>query len=162
MRVTVLSNDDRVSTRMAGYLVQLLDRLGYRADRKGLPYRIISRSLAFSGARASMQIYANEWFADYPSATAFIESSFRCKGSTNDGGFCDPRIDGEMRQAKALETTDPGAADARWSHIEHELVDASAWIPFATGKELDFVAKRVGNFQYHPEWGVLFDQLWVR
>jgi peptide/nickel transport system substrate-binding protein len=109
-----------------------------------------------------MQIYPNEWFADYPSAAAFIQASFSCGGSTNDAGFCDSRIDREMRQAKALETSDPRAADARWSHIDHELVDAAPWIPFMNGKEVDFVSKRVGNFQYHPEWTILFDQLWVR
>jgi len=37
-----------------------------------------------------------------------------------------------------------------------------AWIPYSNGKELDLVSKRVGNFQYHPEWSALFDQLWVR
>jgi hypothetical protein len=26
----------------------------------------------------------------------------------------------------------------------------------------DFVSARVGNYQYHPQLGVLLDQLWVR
>jgi peptide/nickel transport system substrate-binding protein len=109
-----------------------------------------------------MQIYPAEWFADYPSAAAFIQSSFTCGSTTNDAGFCDPRIDREMRKTKTLEPTDPRAANAQWSRIEHELVDDAAWIPYSNGKELDLVSKRVGNFQYHPEWTVLFDQLWVR
>jgi hypothetical protein len=25
-----------------------------------------------------------------------------------------------------------------------------------------FVSRRVGNVQSNPEWGVLFDQMWVR
>jgi hypothetical protein len=25
-----------------------------------------------------------------------------------------------------------------------------------------FVAKRVGNVEQHPQWGVLLDRLWVR
>jgi len=24
------------------------------------------------------------------------------------------------------------------------------------------VSKRVGNYRYHPLWGVLIDQLWIR
>ena len=67
-----------------------------------------------------------------------------------------------MQRAEALQPTDPRAANARWANIDHELVDAAPWIPFSNAKEADFVSKRVGNFQYHPEWGVLFDQLWVR
>jgi len=30
------------------------------------------------------------------------------------------------------------------------------------GQGITFVSKRVGNFEYHPEWGVLLDQLWVK
>ncbi len=26
----------------------------------------------------------------------------------------------------------------------------------------DVLSKRVGNYQYSPAWGMLFDQLWVR
>jgi hypothetical protein len=25
-----------------------------------------------------------------------------------------------------------------------------------------FLARRVGDYQYNPQWGVLVDQLWVR
>jgi hypothetical protein len=25
-----------------------------------------------------------------------------------------------------------------------------------------FVSRRVGNYQYNPQWGILVDQLWVR
>jgi hypothetical protein len=25
-----------------------------------------------------------------------------------------------------------------------------------------FVSKRVGNYQFHPQWGLLLDQLWVK
>jgi hypothetical protein len=30
------------------------------------------------------------------------------------------------------------------------------------GQNVSFVSKRVGNFEYNPQWGVLLDQLWVR
>jgi hypothetical protein len=64
--------------------------------------------------------------------------------------------------AIVLQTTDPHAANAQWAEIDHELVDAAPWIPYSNGRALDFVSKRVGNFQFHPVWEVLFDQLWVR
>ena len=27
---------------------------------------------------------------------------------------------------------------------------------------VDFVSERVGNYQHHPLWGILLDQLWVQ
>jgi peptide/nickel transport system substrate-binding protein len=162
MRVTVLSPSDTYSQRTAGYLVQLLDRLGYRASRRHVPFDVLSRSPSFSGSRSNMQIALVQWFADYPSASGFIKPSFVCHGPANDSGFCDPRLDEEMRKAEALESTDPRSANTRWAHIDRQLVDAAAWIPYSNGEALDFVSKRVGNFQFHPTWGPLLDQLWVR
>ena len=161
-RVTVLTDEGENPKRIGGYLVQLLNRLGYVASRKVVPYAIVSRAPVFSGPRGTIQIYPIFWYADYPSAAAFIRGSFSCGGATNDAGFCDTRIDREMRQAQTLELTDPRAADAQWAHIDRELTDAAAWIPWSTDKEVDFVSKRVGNFQFHPLLAMLFDQLWVR
>ena len=31
-----------------------------------------------------------------------------------------------------------------------------------TGRAIDFVSKRVGNYQRHPVLGILLSQLWVR
>jgi peptide/nickel transport system substrate-binding protein len=36
------------------------------------------------------------------------------------------------------------------------------WLPLVTPKLIDFVSRRVGNYQYSPVWGMLIDQLWVR
>jgi hypothetical protein len=35
-------------------------------------------------------------------------------------------------------------------------------VPLVTLKQVDIVSRRVGNYQYNPQWGVLFDQLWVK
>lgn len=35
-------------------------------------------------------------------------------------------------------------------------------VPFLNLKATDFVSKRVGNYQHHPEFDLLIDQLWVR
>jgi hypothetical protein len=35
-------------------------------------------------------------------------------------------------------------------------------VPTYNRKEVDFLAKRVGNYQFHPQWGPLIDQMWVR
>jgi hypothetical protein len=41
-------------------------------------------------------------------------------------------------------------------------VDLSPFVPIGNTIAMDFVSARVGNYQYHPQWGILFDQLWVQ
>jgi peptide/nickel transport system substrate-binding protein len=67
-----------------------------------------------------------------------------------------------MKRAQTLQLTNPRGADALWAQIDHQLADSAPWIPYFTPKETDFVSKRVGNVQFHPQWLLLFDQLWVR
>ena len=161
MHVTVLSPTGSDWEGDARYTVQLLDSLGYKATRKALSFKALGEH-PFSGSRKNVQIYIGAWVADYPSAALFIEPNFSCSSSLNDSGFCSRKLDAEMRRAKTLQPTDPDAADAQWAHIDQELVNAAPWIPYLNGRALDLVSKRVGNFQLHPEWGVLYDQLWVR
>jgi peptide/nickel transport system substrate-binding protein len=35
-------------------------------------------------------------------------------------------------------------------------------VPLLNPKQVDFVSRRVGDYQYSPQWGVLLDRLWVR
>ena len=35
-------------------------------------------------------------------------------------------------------------------------------LPAERDCEATLVSRRVGNYQYNPQWGVLLDQLWVR
>jgi peptide/nickel transport system substrate-binding protein len=72
------------------------------------------------------------------------------------------RIAAEVRKAHTLPTTDPYAANLFWSKIDHAIVDRAPVIPLITHKSLDFVSKRVGDYDSDPLSGVLLDQLWVR
>jgi ABC-type transport system substrate-binding protein len=49
-----------------------------------------------------------------------------------------------------------------WARIDRQLVDQAPWVPLYTPRTPYFVSKRVGNWQYHPYFHVLLDQLWVR
>ena len=161
MHVTVLSPTGSDWEGDARYTVELLDRLGYKATRRALSFKALDEG-PFSGSRQNVQVFVGAWKADYPSAALFIQPNFSCSSSQNDSGFCNRKLDAEMRRAQTLQSTDTHAADAQWAHIDRELVNAAPWIPYLNGRALDLVSKRVGNFQLHPEWGVLFDQLWVR
>ena len=76
--------------------------------------------------------------------------------------FCDHSIDAQMAQAAALQTLDPPAATLLWQQIEGEILAQAPIVPTSNARNVDFVAKRVGNYQYNPQWGVLLDQLWIR
>jgi YVTN family beta-propeller protein len=141
----------------------LMRSLGYRTRLK----RVSIPDYYYSGngpanPRSRVQAGVNAWFADYPAASNFIDTLFSCNRSANYSQFCDRRIEARIRRALALQTTDPYAANQLWAQIDHAIVDQAPVVPLITHKQLDFVSKRVGNYEYNPQWGVLLDQLWVK
>ena len=66
-----------------------------------------------------------------------------------------------MARAKALQTTDPEHATNLWTKVDHDVVDQAPWLPYENPGNYFLLSERVGNYVYHPEWGVLIDQLWV-
>jgi YVTN family beta-propeller protein len=155
--------------RVGGYFVTLLKRLGYRASVKVIPAGASSYFGAVSDSRRRAQLGFAAWAADYPAASAFINVLLTCKSfrpgseaQVNIAEFCDPEIDAKIKRALALQANDPAAAGPLWADIDRSIVDKAPWVPTHTSKGLSFVSKRVGNYQYNPQWGVLLDQLWVR
>jgi peptide/nickel transport system substrate-binding protein len=76
--------------------------------------------------------------------------------------LCDRGIDAQVRHASSLQSRDPSAAGEAWSRIDRELVDRGPWVPLFNPRTVTLLSSRVGNYQYHPFWNVLLDQLWVR
>ena len=145
--------------------VTLLRQLGYRARAKHL-----DEDSFYSGIgdpRRRIQAGLLSWQSDFPAASNFIAFFFRCPvrasgGNTNPSQFCDRGIDRRIRRALDLEATDPAIATSLWWRLDHELVDRAPMVPLLNPKQIDFVSRRVGDYQYSPQWGVLLDQLWVR
>lgn len=46
--------------------------------------------------------------------------------------------------------------------VERSLASEAPYVPFYNARALDFVSKRVGNYQYNPTSGALLSQLWVK
>ena len=77
--------------------------------------------------------------------------------------FCNPSIDRQMRKAQAEQASDPVGARALWQRVDREVTDAAPWVPLIATKDVNFLSKRVGNYQFSPDAnGLLIDQLWVR
>jgi len=138
-------------------MVELLEDLGYRGSVRAVPPRdFYNNSHEFQMAQAA-------WIADYPAASTFVIQLHTCGASLAPAsGFCDPRIDAMIDDALAVQVEEPAASGALWAEIDREIVDQAPWVVLTNPQVVDFVSRRVGNYQFNPEWGVLVDQLWVR
>jgi YVTN family beta-propeller protein len=154
-------------TSTGRYLVSLLRQLGYPARVKDLTtdYTAYER---FGDSRNKVQAALNSYFPLYPNASQLIETYFACgsfisdsENNQNQSEFCDPRLDAQIRSALAAEATDSPQATGLWATADRTLTDQAPFVSFVTPSETDFVSKRVGNYQYNLQQGVLVDQLWV-
>ena len=149
------------------YVVSVLDQLGYRASLRILNPNAYYGALNDSRNRVQAGFFG--WLADFPAPSDFIAPTLSCgsflPGSTkswNDAEFCDPRIDAQARQALTLETANPEAAAGRWSVIDRELAGEAPWVSLYNPRDVTVLSSRAGNYQFHPYWALLIDQLWVR
>jgi peptide/nickel transport system substrate-binding protein len=91
-------------------------------------------------------------------------SNYRPRASDyiNEAGLCDHAIDREIARAASLQVSDPPAAAALWTTIDRRIVDAAPLVAYGNEQAVHFVSRRVGNYQYNPQYGALLDQMWVR
>jgi peptide/nickel transport system substrate-binding protein len=146
--------------------VAVLKRLGYRASLKLVSDARFAR--ASGNSRYRVQMSSGGWAADYPLPSAFINLKLSCRSFKPDtdnvpnaGGFGDRTLDRRAARAQRLQGTNPAAAANAWAAIDRELVDQAVWLPMVTPRTMDLISARVGNYQFHPLWGLLVDQLWV-
>jgi YVTN family beta-propeller protein len=167
MHVTVVGPRNFPNSEAAA-VEQLLQRLGYRTTRRSLPENVpVSAYVADSRHRA--QIGALQWGVDYASGSGYLQPMFSCAAfvpgvpsQLNYSEFCDRRADRLMRRAQRLPFGAPGA-DALWAAADRRIADQAAVVPLTNPAAVAFVSRRVGDYQYSPQWGsVLYDQLWVR
>jgi hypothetical protein len=102
------------------------------------------------------QIGIDGWAADF-AAPSTMASPFVCV--PNDSEFCDRGLRAQIDQA--IETRGD-EAKGRWREVFRRLSEAATIVPLVNRRTLSLVSKRVGNQQYHPWWGALYDQMWVR
>lgn len=165
MRVRVLTDP---GFPPADYLVGVLRDLGYRASTWVVsdPRRIERLT---NDSRYHVQVNRGGWAADFPSASNFLVRLLSCAAyrpadatSVNSAQFCSRSADRSMTRASRLQLTDPQAAARIWTRVDAAMTDRAVWVPTVNLRSMDLVSARVGNYQYHPQWGILLDQLWVR
>ena len=91
--------------------------------------------------------------------SSFTEGS---DSSINIAGFCDEKVEAKMKEAFALAATDQAAANKIWTEVDRMVTDAAPAAPLFTPKHIDFVSKRLGNFQFNAQFYWMVTQSWVQ
>lgn len=164
MRVRVLTDPGAPDT---AHVVAVLRRLGYRASAWPVAGERYNR-LA-SNSRNRVQISVGGTITDYPAASNIIATWLSCGSyrpqsdlNGNRAAFCDPTVEAMVKRARRLEASRPEAAERLWSRIDRAIVDRAPWLPTVNLRTIDFVSERVDNYLFHPQWGMLLDQLRIR
>ncbi len=166
-KVTIIAEDKTVSKSIGIYLQSVLTELGYQADVKPISPNIQFTYIQNTNNKVQMSI--TQWYQDYPAASDFLNILFGCASftegsdsSVNIAGFCDKDIDAKMQQALALGVTDPAAANKMWAEIDKAVTDQAPAAALFTPKHVDFVSKRLGNFQFNSQYYWMVTQSWVQ
>jgi peptide/nickel transport system substrate-binding protein len=152
------------------FMLSVLKSLGYRPRLKVVTGGPAKYFPLVSDTRTHAQIGFTGWSADYPSETGFLTVQYACSAfvpgqpdlTSDSSFFCDRSIDRLMARAAAVEAVNPAAARALWQQAERRLLAAAPVVPTENPTSVDMVGKRVGNYQFHPQWHALVDQLWLR
>jgi peptide/nickel transport system substrate-binding protein len=151
------------------FMAAVLRSIGYRTRLHVAPDPFkYFQTVLDSRTRAQIGYYG--WASDFPSESGFIQPLFSCAAfvpgnpdaTTDPSGFCSRSIDRQIAHAVSVQAQDPPAAHALWRQIEREILAQAPMVPTYNHKNVDLLAKRVGNYQFHPQWGPLIDQMWVR
>lgn len=163
--VTVLTSKEDPGA--ADVLVHALKAIGITATARvfgkpGPPYYDFITTTS-----NKVQAALEGWVVDYPEPSNLFVPLLRCDarapGQTLDESmFCDAHIDKDMDSALRLQAADPAAAGEAWARIDRNIDDHAPWVPLTNARRYDVVSTRVGNYQHHPEFGMLIDQAWVQ
>ena len=165
--VTLITQDDEVNKAVGENVQSMLNAIGYKATLKP-----ISANIQFTyiqNTNNNVQISLTSWYQDYPAASDFLNVLLGCgsfhpgsDSSINIAGFCDKTIDAQMQDALMTERTSMDDANKKWAEVDKAVMTASPTAPIFTPKLVDFVSKRVGNYQFSKQFYMLVSQLWVK
>ena len=141
------------------YFRSLLNALGYRGELRTFDDLYLISESASGEPRPRPQLGLWGWGAISTAPYDFLRWLVSCGGDFNLSRFCDPKLDALMKRAARARGTE---ATELWRRVESSLADQAPTVPLASDNNISLTAARVGNYQYHPLWGPLIEQLWVR
>jgi peptide/nickel transport system substrate-binding protein len=158
-RITVWgwTDDATISPPVVRYVAGALRRLGYRTNVRLVPHSFFDH--LSPAIFRSIQLIPYAWG---DTSYGYFANWFACNAPQNHLSFCDRRIERTNTRARSLAGTDPRTAASLWTALDRKLVDRAVLVPMINEGGLWFVSARVRNYQSHPYWGLIADQLWVR
>ena len=167
MKVGLVVTNDPVNEAVGQYVQSVLNSIGYKATLKPLSGNI--QFTYIQNTKNKVQISLSQWYQDYPAASDFLKVLLSCSefhpnsdNSINIAGFCNKPLDTQMNAAETLELTNPTAANKAWGKIDQKMMTFAPWVPLFNPKLIDFISKRVGNYQFSRQFYMYVDQLWVK
>jgi ABC-type transport system substrate-binding protein len=163
MRVALVQPSD-VPAKVGQTIGATLHRIGYRPRLAVVPVSTHSGPNQKS-LYAHYQVGVGNWFADCVSSSDFLAllvTSSAISQAYNLGRYCSPALDARVNRALAEQAAQAGTSSEEWTAIDRMVVDDAGDVPLNNPVDHDFVARRIGNYQYNPQWGALVDQLGVR
>ena len=136
---------------MGVYIQSVLNSIGYKASVKA-----ISGNIHFTyiqNTKNKVQISVTQWYQDYPAPSDFLYVLLGCESfhpgsdtSVNMAGFCNKKINNDMKKALSMGISDPEGALKLWTKIDHAMTDeaplavllqsASDQLPLEAGRQL--------------------------
>ena len=166
-KVSIIVEDKTVAKSIGVYLQSMMTELGYVADVKPISPNIQFTYIQNTNNKVQMSV--TQWYQDYPAASDFLNILFGCASFTpgsdssiNMSGYCNKDVDAKMQSALVLGVTDQDAANKIWADVDKMVTDESPAAALFTPKHLDFVSKRVGNFQFNSQFYWMVTQSWVQ
>jgi peptide/nickel transport system substrate-binding protein len=166
--VIVDGTNDQVGTALVQQMISDLDSIGYKASPQLLSASIQYPYVQNSTNSTKWNVGWSAWYQDYPAPADFLNVLLGCgsihpnsDASPNIAAFCDPSIQAQINKAESEEATDPSAAAALWTTIDHEDTLQAPWVDLYNPKQIDFLSSDVHGYKWNPQWYILIDQLWL-
>lgn len=142
-------------------LIQTLKQLGYRTRVTRLtPEEYFTGKVLFGQPGPNgIEAAPFGWITDYPSPANVMSGNLPCPINPY---TCDPARDRKLRELVELQARDAQAANEGWARLDREVTDQAIIVPVINPNVIDFVSRRVRNYQRHPVFGMLLSQVWVR
>jgi peptide/nickel transport system substrate-binding protein len=168
MKVVVNGTNDQTGTALAEQMASDLDSIGYKATTQLMATGVQYPYIQDSANSANWNVAWSAWYQDYPAAEDFLNVLLGCDtihpnsdASPNIAAYCSNSTQAQITKAEDEQATNPAAAAALWTQIDHEDTNAAPWVDLYNPKQIDFLAKNVNGYQWNPQWYILIDQLWL-
>jgi len=155
--VHMITTDQKSTSypKLIAEVAATLRRLGYRVLMKHYATDEAYFDALFNDWR-NIDVGLSGWISDYPAPGNFF-SALSCAGNAY---TCSPALDRRIG-AVAAKAAASGSNDP-WTRLDREVATGAFVVPTDNAKANEFVSKRLGNYQRHPVFGLLLDQVWVQ